>query len=63
MEAEQGMGFFGFVIAVGFFIFMSYCLKLICEKAKLDPDLDSVRANDPDGDGRGHPQGAGLARC
>tara|TARA_R110001592_G_scaffold32139_1_gene112633 strand:+ start:2320 stop:2508 length:189 start_codon:yes stop_codon:yes gene_type:complete len=39
MEAEQGMGFFGFVIAVGFFIFMSYCLKLICEKAKLDPGV------------------------
>jgi len=39
MEAEQGIGFFGFLIAVGLFIFMSYCLKLICEKAKVDPGV------------------------
>ncbi len=39
MEADQGTGFFGFLIAVGIFVFMSYCLKLICEKAKVDPGV------------------------
>lgn len=39
MEAEQGIGFFGFLIAAGLFAFMSYCLKLICEKAKVDPGI------------------------
>lgn len=39
MEADQGIGFFGFLIAVGLFVFMSYCLKLICEKAKVEPGV------------------------
>ncbi len=39
MEADQGIGLFGFLIAVGLFVFMSYCMKLICEKAKVDPGV------------------------
>ena len=39
MEAEQGIGIFGFLIALGLFVFFSYCLKLICEKAKVDPGV------------------------
>jgi hypothetical protein len=39
MEVESGIGFFGLLIGVGFFVFISYCLKLICEKAKVDPGV------------------------
>jgi len=39
MEAEQGIGFFGLLIAIGAFVFVSYCMKLICEKAKVDPGI------------------------
>ena len=39
MEVGNGPGFFGFVLAVGFFIFFSYCLKLICQKAEVDPGI------------------------
>ncbi len=37
MEAEGGISFFGLLIGVGLFVFYSYCLNLICEKAKVDP--------------------------
>jgi len=39
MEVESGIGFFGLLISVGLFVFISYCLKLICEKAKFDPGV------------------------
>jgi hypothetical protein len=39
MEAEGGISFFGLLIGIGLFVFYSYCLKLICEKAKVDPGV------------------------
>ena len=33
------MEFFSFLIAIAFFVFFSYCLKLICEKANVDPGI------------------------
>ena len=39
MEAGVGIGFFGILIAIGFFVFFSYCLSLICAKAKVDPGV------------------------
>ncbi len=39
MEGGEGIGFFGLLIGIGFFVFFSYCMKLICEKAKVDPGI------------------------
>jgi len=39
MEGGEGIGFFGILIGVGLFVFFSYCMKLICEKAKVDPGV------------------------
>jgi len=39
MEAEHSIGFGGILIGVVLFVFFSYCMKLICEKAKVDPGV------------------------
>ena len=39
MEAEQGIGIVGLLAAIGFFVFFSYCMKLICDKANHDPGV------------------------
>jgi hypothetical protein len=39
MEGEQGIGFMGVLITIGLFVFFSYCLNLICAKAKVDPGV------------------------
>jgi hypothetical protein len=39
MEAEGGIGIIGMLIALGLFVFFSFCLKLICEKAQVDPGV------------------------
>ena len=35
----EGIGLFGILIGVGLFIFFSYCMKLICDKANVDPGI------------------------
>jgi hypothetical protein len=39
MEAEQGVGMFTILLGIGFFVFFSYCMKLICAKANVDPGV------------------------
>ena len=39
MEAEQGVGFLSLLVSVGVWLFFSYCLKVICDKAKVDPGV------------------------
>ncbi len=39
MEGEQGIGFFGILVAIGLFVFFSYCLQAICEKVNHDPGV------------------------
>lgn len=33
------MGLIELLVAIAFFVFFSYCLKLICEKANVDPGV------------------------
>lgn len=39
MEGGDGIGFFGLLFGIALFVFFSYCLKAICEKANHDPDI------------------------
>ncbi len=39
MEGGQEIGIIGFLFGIAIFVFFSYCLKLICDKAKVDPGI------------------------
>ena len=39
MESEAGFSFLSLLLVIPFFIFYSYCMKLICDKASVDPGI------------------------
>lgn len=39
MEGGQDFGIVSFLFIIAVFVFYSYCLKLICDKAKVDPGV------------------------